>query len=275
MWLTLRNELGPNQPRTPGRFFFRPPTHFETSPNTTNLHSHGLHVGPSGNADNVVETVEPGTERLYEYALLRTHLGGTHWYYPHAHGSTTLQLAGGMAEALIVEDDPAVTPVELLALPEHVLFLQHVHSSRDAVDGIEALNPFLENELSGFSDQQLLARYSKSTLEMQQVGSGDALLVNGRLAPTLTISPQQWRRLRFIHATMSFNLMLRVPGCELRLLANDGVYLMAGVPRPPLPLAPSCCSPLPSTCDPVGSIRHATASLPMLPSQHTFAHGSL
>ena len=42
--LTVNNELQPNEPR-PAR-----PTHFQLSPNTTNLHAHGLHVGPGGSA---------------------------------------------------------------------------------------------------------------------------------------------------------------------------------------------------------------------------------
>lgn len=223
--LTVKNELQPNYPPTARS------NHFEKYPNTTNLHAHGLHISPSGNADNVMASVEPGAERLYEYALLGTHLGGTHWYHPHMHGSTTLQLAGGMSGVLIVEDDPAITPAELLALPEHVMLLQHVHATPDAVDGIDAWNPFLEGGAVGFSDSQLLARYSNSGLTRRQVGTGDAILVNGQLAPTLALRPMEWTRLRLVHATMSYNLMLVADGCELRLIANDGVYLMGGAPR--------------------------------------------
>ena len=114
--LDLRNELGPNAPQPTG-WLAPTPNHFEVSPNTTNLHAHGLHVAPGGSADNVLAKVEPGASRRYEYALLGTHLGGTHWYHPHAHGSTALQLAGGLSGVLIVEDDPSSTPAELLALP--------------------------------------------------------------------------------------------------------------------------------------------------------------
>jgi FtsP/CotA-like multicopper oxidase with cupredoxin domain len=107
---------------------------------TTNLHFHGLHVNPGANpdgshSDNVSLRLIPredyamrqhsGDENLatlgehehvgeLEYAVQlafdhqgqRTpHPPGTHWYHPHAHGSTNTQVASGMAGYLIVEGD--------------------------------------------------------------------------------------------------------------------------------------------------------------------------
>ena len=115
---------------------------------------------------------------------------------------------------------------------EHTLLLQHVHASPDALDGVDIVNPLLANVITLFSDAQLLARLSKSRLDRQQLGVGDAIVVNGQLAPTLTLPPMQWTRLRLVHATMSFNLALRAQGCELQLIANDGVYLSGGAPAP-------------------------------------------
>jgi FtsP/CotA-like multicopper oxidase with cupredoxin domain len=113
---------------------------------TTNLHTHGLHVEPGGNAngtsgDNTFLRIlpradgqtrttssDPGCRALaphervaeaeYELQLgnvqrvrrqtnrpAQPHPPGTHWYHPHAHGSTHDQVASGLAGFLIVEGD--------------------------------------------------------------------------------------------------------------------------------------------------------------------------
>ena len=43
---------------------------------------------------------------VYQTSLPDDHMAGTHWLHPHRHGSTALQVAGGAALALIVEDAP-------------------------------------------------------------------------------------------------------------------------------------------------------------------------
>jgi FtsP/CotA-like multicopper oxidase with cupredoxin domain len=112
---------------------------------TTNLHTHGLHVEPTFNANGTAgdntylrvlpradgqtrrtsstpgcQTLEPHervAEAQYEHALghvqrsrssagpPQPHPPGTHWYHPHAHGSTHDQVASGLAGFLIVEGD--------------------------------------------------------------------------------------------------------------------------------------------------------------------------
>ena len=111
----------------------------------TNIHTHGLHVPPNYNlngtlSDNVVLRVLPkadwaarqadgdpalaelGPEERVGEAEYEFHLGaarhgapdgappqphppGTHWYHPHAHGSTHDQVSSGMAGFFIVEGD--------------------------------------------------------------------------------------------------------------------------------------------------------------------------
>ena len=107
---------------------------------TTNLHTHGLHVRPGENvdgthSDNIYLRVIPQQDlakretnrnyngpfllegeqagsATYEFRLGRnnghsiaTHPPGTHWYHPHAHGATNMQVASGMAGFLVVEGD--------------------------------------------------------------------------------------------------------------------------------------------------------------------------
>lgn len=78
-----------------------PPTCF----NETNLHSHGLWISPTGNSDNVLISIDPHVAFEYEYNIPADHPAGTFWYHPHTHGSTAMQVASGMAGALIVKGD--------------------------------------------------------------------------------------------------------------------------------------------------------------------------
>lgn len=71
--------------------------------NVTNLHTHGLWVSPTGNSDNVLLSLNPGVSFEYEYNVPSDHPAGTFWYHPHKHGSTAMQVASGMAGALVVK----------------------------------------------------------------------------------------------------------------------------------------------------------------------------
>jgi L-ascorbate oxidase len=70
--------------------------------NTTNLHTHGFHVSPSGISDNVLLQVFPQKNQPYKIELPSDHPAGTFWYHSHRHGSTALQVSSGMEGALIV-----------------------------------------------------------------------------------------------------------------------------------------------------------------------------
>jgi len=45
--------------------------------NTTNVHTHGLHIGPT--QDNVLEKVPPGETKAWHYTIREDHLPGVHW----------------------------------------------------------------------------------------------------------------------------------------------------------------------------------------------------
>ena len=76
--IKLINDMPPN--RDPEPIDHSLPHQF----NNTNLHSHGLHVSPSGIADNVMRVMEPGESYDIEIAIPSDHIPGTHWYHPHA-----------------------------------------------------------------------------------------------------------------------------------------------------------------------------------------------
>jgi FtsP/CotA-like multicopper oxidase with cupredoxin domain len=106
--------------------------------NETNLHTHGLWVSPKGNSDNVLISIKPGEQFTYAYDIPADHPAGTYWYHPHQHGAGFVQLASGMAGALIVTGNrlpTATTPGDIDILlkdrrgrpfPERIMVFQQI-----------------------------------------------------------------------------------------------------------------------------------------------------
>lgn len=106
--------------------------------NGTNMHTHGLWINPAGNSDNVLISINPGIDFQYEYNVPADHPAGTFWYHPHRHGSTALQVASGMAGALIIEGrrpptekengdiDTLLKPTKAQSFKERVLVFQQI-----------------------------------------------------------------------------------------------------------------------------------------------------
>ena len=89
---------------------------------STNLHTHGLHVSPSGQADNVFVSVPDGGRHTYRYRIPADHRSGTFWYHPHMHGMVARQVFGGLAGVIVVEDVLDQLPA-LAGATERVLVL--------------------------------------------------------------------------------------------------------------------------------------------------------
>ena len=104
--IMLRNQLAANDPtcgNTPAPYL-QLPTGVGCF-NTTNLHTHGLHVSPSGNSDNVLLAIGPQTNQPYAIAIPTDHPAGTFWYHAHMHGSTAVHVSSAVAGVLIVRGD--------------------------------------------------------------------------------------------------------------------------------------------------------------------------
>ncbi|MBY2988290.1 multicopper oxidase family protein [Rhizobium leguminosarum] len=106
--------------------------------NTTNLHTHGLHVSPHKDstgqfdADNVFLKILPKDqvascwedetfrrhEANYRFELSQDHPPGTNWYHAHKHGSTAKQVSEGMVGPLIVRDPQGLMPSYIEKAPE-------------------------------------------------------------------------------------------------------------------------------------------------------------
>ncbi|CAN5688665.1 hypothetical protein BH10ACT9_BH10ACT9_54290 [soil metagenome] len=65
-----------------------------------NLHTHGLHVSPQGNADNVLLSIPSGMGNTYDYAVPDDMPNGLYWYHSHRHTLTAPQTYMGLSGLL-------------------------------------------------------------------------------------------------------------------------------------------------------------------------------
>lgn len=91
----------------------------------SNIHTHGLQVSPSGNADNPFLLFKPGESFDYEIKLPANQPAGLHWYHPHRHGSSAKQGWAGLGGAIVVEGAIDKVP-EVAAAPERLMLLQEI-----------------------------------------------------------------------------------------------------------------------------------------------------
>jgi FtsP/CotA-like multicopper oxidase with cupredoxin domain len=196
--------------------------HIDTVPhsfNTTNLHTHGLHVSPSGNSDNVLLAIAPQTKQPYAIHLPNNHTRGSYWYHAHAHGSTAIQVGSSMAGALIVDDDPARIPASLRAANEREKIFVFQSILYDTTGKINDITAFFPDSPSGIPDCQA----GKSDCTWQN--SKRRTTVNGSIVPRITMRPGEVQRWRFIDATFRETLNLQLQGHTLNEIATDGIYL--------------------------------------------------
>lgn len=226
-------------------------TFLSESSSITNLHTHGLHVSPRGRSDNVLLRIDSGRSNLYTIDLPPNHAPGTHWYHAHLHGSTALQVQGGMSGALIVrppkgqELDPPGFPVE-----EHILVVQ-VDCSPPPTDDLltspttlgqvgsldaEALSEGLRAVTEAESLDDLEARIDALS-EAEQRSLAEALgklavepprfVVNQLQEPTLAVTAGTFQRLRIVNSGSRRDDFkdVWIEDQDLYLAAFDGVNL--------------------------------------------------
>jgi FtsP/CotA-like multicopper oxidase with cupredoxin domain len=185
--------------------------------NTTNLHFHGTHVSPQSPQDFVLLELRPalpaGTQPPADDHPMHPHgtvaygqfqynvdpppptqAEGTHWYHPHKHGSVSLQVANGMPGALIIEGrfDDWLRGHYGGKLAEKILVLQQVQPNTNLYN-------------SAFAP---------------------AYTVNGQVTPTVTMSPGEVQRWRFVNATMQVAAQVSInfpDNVKVRQIAMDGV----------------------------------------------------
>jgi suppressor of ftsI len=159
----------------------------------TNLHTHGFHVSPLDNGDNVFVSIEPGTTFDYEYQIPDNHPSGMFWYHPHPHGITEEQNTSGMVGSIIITGGLDHIP-GIAGLTQRHMFIQ--------------LNQFAEN-----GQQVPIA---------EQTPDQKILLVNGQYQPTISIAPGETQRWSFSNAMSNNFCLLSLEGHAFNVIAKDG-----------------------------------------------------
>ncbi|WP_327101291.1 multicopper oxidase domain-containing protein [Nocardia vinacea] len=95
--LTIRDYYNPAFTPVGGDVPIYPPA-LTASP--LNLHTHGLHVSPDGNADNVLLDIPAGKGNVFDYAVPKSMPNGMYWYHSHRHTVTAQQTYRGLAGLL-------------------------------------------------------------------------------------------------------------------------------------------------------------------------------
>jgi FtsP/CotA-like multicopper oxidase with cupredoxin domain len=192
------NQLPANRPSNE-------PTKHLRYPNSTNLHTHGLHVTPGLVApgvygDYVMDDpslgVQPGQTRQHEYRIGLDHPPGAYWYHPHLHGSAALQVGSGMAGALLVKGDIDLIP-EIAAAVERVFVFQS-----PIINGSGTLESFTQVSDDPFNETPLL--------------------INGVRRPRIIMRRQEVQNWHFINAAIFNFVNLSMDEHALHVYSQDG-----------------------------------------------------
>jgi len=220
--INVINQLPPNPPSS------EPTTHLRY-PNSTNLHTHGLHVAPGlisagVYGDYVMDDpqlgIQPGQSRRHEYRIGADHPPGAYWYHPHLHGSSSIQVGSGMAGALLIRGE--IDRVREIAVAAERVFLFQAPVS-DAAGTLESFTQVARAPLVE-----------------------PPFLVNGVRRPRLVMRRGEVQNWHFINAAIFKFVNLGLDGHALN------VYSLDGNPRGSLkPVGPF---PMPAAADTAGIV---------------------
>ncbi|MGE0273183.1 MAG: multicopper oxidase domain-containing protein [Alphaproteobacteria bacterium] len=105
-----------------------------------NLHVHGVHVSPKGNADNVMLHIPGNMSNTFRYDIPKNMPQGVYWYHSHLHTLTSLQTYFGLAGMLAIGRTDGNLPVVTdKKIPIRNMMLQYNFVSNRA-DGMNMIN---------------------------------------------------------------------------------------------------------------------------------------
>lgn len=206
--------------------------------NTTNLHTHGIQTTPhlfmpigTSDPNAMMLDIKPGEEFLYNLPVPSDHPSGLHWYHPHHHGSTHVQVSGGMA-GLIVVRGPIDQVPEIAAAREVFMVMQTLNVNRSASNpNLYEWEPIAYKPPSegGYT-------FGTSYTVLTVNGKGVYWIDNAHpehperiVGPSFQMRPGEVIRLRILNGTTSFPLPLTFAGLEVYQIGFDGVNLLAPV----------------------------------------------
>ncbi|KAJ3292271.1 hypothetical protein HDU76_007181, partial [Blyttiomyces sp. JEL0837] len=197
------------------------------APNTTNIHTHGLHVDPA--IDNIFVEVQPGKSWTYSYDIPIDSPPGLHWYHSHLHGSSAMQVMGGLVGAIYVSPplNTAITALQQLNSLRRILMVAH-HFSMSSINN--STDPFRVStypDLSVKSTLPINAAYVNSNYK-------DIYNINGQFQPKLYMTVGENVVIDIVNAVgdhlLELDIRESVQGasvtnkCTMTQIASDGIY---------------------------------------------------
>lgn len=188
----------------------------------TNIHYHGTHVSPQPHQDFVLLSLysqnqtDPAPPEETEYVQVGSYqtdinpfpwnqAPGTHWYHPHKHGSTALQVLNGLSGALLIQGE-----------------------FDDWLYAYYGVDPLDDAQLETFEKVMVVQQVwtDLNFYHKPHPNYPPLSLVNGQAAPVVRMKPGEVQRFRLIGATMQAAAQLQLdfpPGFTVRQIAQDGV----------------------------------------------------
>ena len=179
----------------------------------TNLHYHGLHIPPTGSADNIFLELSPGETYTYEFKIPENHYSTTGYYHPHLHGYVAQQVFGGLGGIFVIRGALDAIP-EIQQAKEEFIFLKDFDLTQSG------------GEFQRFHGMQMMGR------------EGSTVTVNGQVNPQFSIPSGGLLRLRFVNASTSRFYRLQLEGHPFYLIATD-----AGATASPIQLSELLLTP--------------------------------
>jgi len=223
--VTIRNDLDTDSPVSDCDYH----ANYMHCADTTNIHVHGLYIDP--NVDDASIAILPGKSHTYRYQIREDHVMGMFWYHAHYHGSSTLQVSGGLAGAIkMLPADSYELPSDIQALYEddQLLLLNHVNFNGSDYDiyGLDTDEPFGFYDYPGVSE---LFEFETITPSQEYfTDERDFYLINGLFEPVVTIYAGSVSLLRFVHVATTRIMEIEIDDdngeCEMLLIARDGVF---------------------------------------------------
>jgi len=206
--------------------------------NTTNLHVHGIQTtphlfNPVGTSDPnaMMLAIEPGGSFTYNFPIPPDHPSGLFWFHPHHHGSTDVQVSGGMAGLIVVRGAIDDVP-EIKAAREIFMVIQTLNVNKSTTDpSLYEYEP-LAYQTPQNGGYNLGTDFTMMTVNGQGVNwaNNNAGTYAQLAVPQFTMRPGEVVRLRILNGANSLFLPLAFPGMEVFAIAFDGVNHTTPIP---------------------------------------------
>ncbi len=218
--------------------------------NTANLHVHGVQVvphifDPVGTTDPaaMMVAIQPGSTYTYNFTIPADQPPGLYWYHPHHHGSTDVEVSGGMAGLILVkgaiDNVPEIAAARDLQLAFQTINVNKPSAATPTIYDLEyaAYKPPASGGFKPRSDY-LFAVVNGQLVNLLDFtaptascppggGASNCPVATASPPPQISMQPGEVVRLRILNGSNTLNLPLSLPGFEVYVIGYDGVNVLA------------------------------------------------